>query len=195
MIHTQSSRSEKERPTPRAPEARDARIDPRSDMRSTTASIHSLHAFGRKGEQRERPSVGRRIFRTLTRFVVTVLIGVGGTLAWQSYGDMAREMVAAQAPALAWLAPSRSPAAASTNPAQQPALVAANLDALRRYVEQLAARQDQIAQSLVMMQAIEADVRQKMAFTPPSAAIASAPPAAVVQQYKPAQRARSSAAQ
>ena len=189
MTYTQSSRAEKERPTPRAPEAR---MDPRSDMRSTTASIHSLHAFGRKGDPRDRPSIGRRIFRTLTRFVVTLLIGVGGTLAWQSYGDVAREMVVAQAPALAWLAPSRSQAAASPNPAQQSASVAANLDALRRYAEQLAARQDQIAQSLVMMQAIEADVRQKMAFTPPSAAIVPAPaqPAATVQQFKPAQRAR-----
>jgi len=186
-MNTQGSRAEKERPAARAA---DARMDPRSDMRSTTASIHSLHAFGRKGDQRDQPSLGRRIFRTLTRFVVTVLIGVGGTLAWQSYGDMAREMVAARAPALAWLAPSTSPTAASPNAAQHPASVAANLDMLRRYVEQLAARQDQIAQSLLMMQAIEADLRQKMAFTPPSAVPALAQPAAAVQQYRPAQRAR-----
>jgi hypothetical protein len=195
MAHPQSSRTERERPTSRPSEAR---IDPRSDMRTTTASIHSLHAFGRKGDQRDPPSIGRRIFRTLTRFVVTVLIGVGGTLAWQSYGDVAREMVAAQAPALAWLAPGTSPTAAPQNLAQQPAPVAANLDALRRYVEQLAVRQDQIAQSLIMMQAIEADVRQKMAFTPPSAAIVPAPvqPPAAVQQSRPAQlRTRSSAGQ
>jgi len=189
MVHTQGSRVERERPPPRAA---DARLDPRSDMRSTTASIHSLHAFGRKGQQfgSDAPSIGRRIFRTIIRFVVTVLIGVGGTLAWQSYGEVAREMVVAQAPALAWLAPGRPPAATSPNAAQQPASVAANLDILRRYIELLAARQDQMAQSLATLQAIEADVRQKMAFTPPSAAVTQAQPAAVVQQSRPAQRAR-----
>jgi len=76
-------------------------------MRTATASVHTLHAFGRKGDEmeRRRPSIGRRIFRALTRFIVTVLIGVGGTLAWQSYGDAAKTMVAAHSPTLAWLLP------------------------------------------------------------------------------------------
>src|SRR6476620_11758337 len=98
MTDTRSRRAE--RPTPRAA---DARLDPGSGTWSTTASIHPIHAFGRRGDQMagDRPSIGRRLFRTLTRFVVTVLIGVGGTLAWQSYGDEARDMIAARAPALA----------------------------------------------------------------------------------------------
>jgi len=37
------------------------------------------------------------------RFVIAVLIGVDTTLAWQSYGDEARNMVVARAPTLAWL--------------------------------------------------------------------------------------------
>ena len=52
-----------------------------------------------------RPSIGRRIFRTLTRFIVAVLIGVGLTLAWQSYGEQAKEMVRIWVPSLAWLLP------------------------------------------------------------------------------------------
>lgn len=153
MTNSQSSRAER-LAAERASSGRPARpsdggIDPRAGMRSTTASIHSLHSFDRKSDQVNRPSIGRRIFRTITRFVVTVLIGVGGTLAWQSYGDTAREMVAARAPTLAWLvAPTRSPAvAASPNPAQ-PALVASNLDAMRRSLDLLTARQEQVAENL-----------------------------------------------
>jgi hypothetical protein len=160
-------------------------------MRSATASVHTLHSFGRRGDQvvGNRPSIGRRIFRTLTRFVVTVLIGVGGTLAWQSYGDVAREMVMARAPTLAWLLPPTRlpPVFASANPGQQPVPAASSLDAVRRSVEQIAARQEQMAQSLAALLAIEADVRQNMSFTPRSATTFSAlSPAAPVQQNRPA---------
>ena len=127
------------------------------------------------------------MFRGFIRFVVTILIGIGATLAWQSYGDVARELVAARAPALAqWLPPSRLPVgSASPYPAQQPAPTAYSLDSVRRSVEVLAARQDQIAQSLAALLAIEADVRQKMSFTPPAGATVVQP--APVQQYRPAQ--------
>lgn len=39
------------------------------------------------------PSLGKRMFRTSARFLIAVLIGVGATLAWQSYRGEAREMV------------------------------------------------------------------------------------------------------
>lgn len=202
MTNSQSSRAER-LAAERASSGRPARppdggIDPRAGMRSTTASIHSLHSFDRKSDQVNRPSIGRRIFRTITRFVVTVLIGVGGTLAWQSYGDTAREMVVARAPTLAWLvAPTRSPAvAASPNPAQ-PALVASNLDAMRRSLDLLTTRQEQVAENLTALLAVEEDVRQKMSFTPPSVAtVPTFQPAAPVQQQRATQpKARSSAAQ
>ena len=45
----------------------------------------------------------RRMLRSLGRFSIAVLIGVGATLAWQSYGDEAREVLSAQVPALSWL--------------------------------------------------------------------------------------------
>jgi hypothetical protein len=167
-------------------------------MRTGTASVHTLHAFGRRGDkaERRRPSIGRRIFRTVIRFVVTLLIGIGGTLAWQSYGEVAREMVAVRAPTLARLLPPTGwPASASPGPAQQPAY---NLETLRLNIEQLAARQDQMAQSFAALLAIQVDMRQKMAFTPPSAVpiAASSQPAVPPVQYRPTQpRARASVAQ
>ena len=42
----------------------------------------------------KRPSLGKRASRALARFVITFCIGVAATLAWQSYGDAAREMIA-----------------------------------------------------------------------------------------------------
>ena len=54
---------------------------------------------------RSRPSIGRRMFRALTRFSIAVLIGVGATLGWQAYGDEARQMLAVQAPELARMLP------------------------------------------------------------------------------------------
>ena len=196
MIYPQGPRAEKERPAAgqalsgRSARAADAGFDQRGGTRSTTASVHTLHSFGRKGDQvaGDRPSIAGRIFRGFIRFVVTVMIGVGGTLAWQSYGDVAREMVVARAPALAWLLPpTRLPVFSGlSNPAQQSAPPASSLDAVRRNVEQLAARQEQIAQYLAALLAMEADVRQKLAFTPPSGATL-VQPAAPAQQNRSAQ--------
>ncbi len=154
--------------------ASDARFDQRSGVR--TASVHTLHAFGRKGDQPEPPSLIRRMLRTVIRFVVTLLIGIGGTLAWLSYGDAVKAMVAVQAPTLARLLPPTG------WPAQRPAAAAYNLETLRLNIEQLAARQDLMAQSFATLLAIEMDIRQKMAFTP-----ASAVPTAAVQPSRPAQ--------
>ena len=161
--------------------APDAGSDQRNGPR--TASVHTLHAFGRKGEQTEPrpPSLVRRTLRSVIRLVVTLLIGIGGTLAWQSYGETVRTIAAVQAPTLArLLPPTGSPAPAP--PTQQPA--AYNLETLRLNIEQLAARQDQMAQSFAALLAVELDIRQKLAFTPASAMPI---PAAPVQSYKPAQ--------
>src|ERR1700757_2807284 len=49
------------------------------------------------------PSLGRRAFRALFRFLIAVGVGIGGTLAWQAYGDAARQMIATAYPeALRW---------------------------------------------------------------------------------------------
>ena len=58
-----------------------------------------------------RPSLGKRASRTLARFLITFCIGVAATLAWQSYGDAARQMIANSYPPLGWLAPQSAPVA------------------------------------------------------------------------------------
>ena len=173
-----------------------ARSDQRVGTRPMKPSIRSPRPSGLNDDQvaSDRPSIGRRIFRTLTRFIIAVLIGIGATLAWQSHGDAAREMVVARAPSLGWLlsvSTTKSPAVAATAPDPLPQLVplASNIDAVRRSVEQLAAKQEQMAQNIATLQAVEEDVRQKVSSPPPSPSQQAAP----IPQYKPPQpRAHSS---
>jgi hypothetical protein len=160
----------------------DARSEPRFGRRPTTASIHSLPPA------RHRPSIGRRVFRAVSRFCIAVLIGVGATLGWQSYGDTARQMLAVRAPELAWMLPvsaTKSQVAAVTPaiPAVQLEPLASSLEIVRRSVEQLAAKQEQMAQNIAALQAIDEDIRQKVSSPPP----ALAQPAAAIPQPKPAQ--------
>jgi hypothetical protein len=179
----------------------DARSDERIRQRPMKPSISSPRpsdrvASERPSMSRQRPSIGRRIFRTLTRFFVAVLIGVGATLGWQSYGDAAREIVVAQAPSLAWLLyipTTKSPAVAtaSPGPAQQLEPLSSNLDVVRRSVERLAAKQDQMAQNMATLQAVEEDIRQKMLSPSPP----SPPAASIPQQKAPQPRVQSSAVQ
>ena len=177
----------------------DARSDQRIGRRRMKPSIHSYRPSALNDDQMasRRPSLGRRAFRTLTRFSIAVLIGVGATLGWQSYGDAAKEMLVARVPTLAWVLPvstMKSPvvAATSTDPMQQLAPLASNLDVVRRSVEQLAAKQEQMAQNIAALQAVEEDIRQKMSSTPP----APAQQAASIPQPKPPQpKAQSSAVQ
>ena len=44
----------------------------------------------------------RRSSRGFARFLVAICIGVAATLAWQSYGEAAKQMFAAKAPELGW---------------------------------------------------------------------------------------------
>jgi hypothetical protein len=136
----------------------DVRSDQRIGRRRMKPSIDAPHhyRFGEGPLASGRPSIGKRIFRSLTRFSIAVLIGVGATLGWQSYGDAAKQMLVARAPALAWVLPvstTKSPvvAATSTDQMQQLAPLASNLDVVRRNVEQLAAKQEQMAQNIAAL--------------------------------------------
>jgi hypothetical protein len=51
---------------------------------------------------REGPSFGRRALRRVSRFLLTACIGVAATLAWQSHGDAARQIVADWAAQRGW---------------------------------------------------------------------------------------------
>ncbi|WP_316230913.1 hypothetical protein, partial [Bradyrhizobium sp. SZCCHNR1051] len=72
--------------------------------------------------------------------------------------------------------------------------LAFNLDVVRRSVEQLAGKQEQMAQSIATLQAVADDIRQRMSTTPPSSP--SQQQAAPIPQHKPSQpRAQSAAVQ
>lgn len=151
----------------------DARSERRIDMPPNNSPSRPPHSSSRNAGQAkpDRPSIGRRIFRALTRFLVAVLIGVGLTLAWQSYGDAARAMLAARAPGLAELLPlstTKSAVVTATSPAtmEQLAPLASNLEVVRHSLELLAAKQDQMAQNIAALQAADEEIRQKILSTP-----------------------------
>jgi uncharacterized iron-regulated membrane protein len=132
----------------------------------------------------DRPSITRRIIRALGRFSVAVLIGVGATLTWQSYGG---EMVRAWAPSLGWLLP----ASPSVELQAQLKPVALDLAIMKRSVEQLASSQDQLArkqdqmtQAFATLQAAERDINQNILALAPLA-----PKAGHVPPLKPPQSA------
>jgi hypothetical protein len=142
---------------------------------------------------REKRSIGRRIVRTIARLFIAVLIGVGVTLAWQSHGDEAKEMVRTWVPSLAWLLPvstTKSPhdgqefaAATSAELAQQLkpltldlAIVRHSLEQLAATMEQLAARQEQMVQNITTLQAVEQNITQKISSPPQSRAVSPRKP-------------------
>jgi len=83
----------------------DARSDLRSRRLPLNPPIHSPHpsSLADREVASNRPSIGRRVLRSLTRFSIAALVCVGAALGWQSYGDAAKELVIARAPTLAWL--------------------------------------------------------------------------------------------
>ena len=140
-----------------------------------------------------KPSIGGRLTRSLARFSVAVLIGVGGTLAWQSYGG---EAVRTWAPSLSSLLPASTmeppaPAVTSTELRQQLKPMAIDLALVRRTEEQLAAnqdqltrKQDQMAQAIAALQAAEQEVSQKVS-APPSLPSAPKPVHVSPKQAQP----------
>jgi hypothetical protein len=44
----------------------------------------------------------RRASRAFVRYLVAICIGVAGTLAWQSYGEATKQIIATRAPELGW---------------------------------------------------------------------------------------------
>src|SRR5215472_6289764 len=119
-----------------------------------------------------RPSRRKRARRVLARFLITLCIGVGGTLAWQSYGDAAREMIAKSSPQLSWLAPQA--AAVLTPPAVPPNMVASaapspdpqqlksmslNIAAMRQSVNQL---QNEMTNEITKLRAAQQEILDKI---------------------------------
>ena len=129
----------------------------------------------------KRPSLGRRASRALARFLIAFCIGVAATLAWQSYGDAGREMIARSFPQLGWLAAQAAPIAqtapdniASAEPAAPSPefrAISLSLAAVRQSVDQLvaqfAAGQEQMTRDITKLEAAEQEILRKISTPPP----------------------------
>ncbi len=122
------------------------------------------------------------------RFLIAFGIGVAATLAWQSYGDAAREIIASSYPQLGWLAPQAAAAqaapttiAAATASLDQQELktVSLGLAAVRQRVDQLAAQvaagQEQMTRDFTAkLHTVEQDILDKISPLAPQPAAAPA---------------------
>jgi hypothetical protein len=151
----------------------------------------------------------RRSSRRFGRYLIAICVGVAATLAWQSYGDAAKQVIATRAPELGWspeaeqviaswtvgwtkppaspekiapeaVASSKAPPAPSVDPAQVQQ-IAQSLAALRETVEQIAAGQDQTSREMARVESAVAELILK--FPEPSAQ----PPAAPARKPPPVQ--------
>jgi hypothetical protein len=133
----------------------------------------------------KRPSLGKRASHSLARFLIVFCTGVAATLAWQSYGDAAREMIANSSPELSWLAPRAAPVAQSAS--DMPAPAASAIPSLeqqqlkemslafatvRQSVDQLAANQQQMADGIAKLAADQQQLLLKVSAPPPRPAAA-----------------------
>ena len=146
--------------------------------------------------------VKKRGSRRFRRYFAVVLIGVAATLAWQSYGESAKQIIATRAPELGWspqvkqmiatsiqwIGWTKSPngpekqaplvaQTAPTTPTLDPAQVqqmTQNLAALRQSVEQLAGGQDQMAREMARLEAAVAELIVKIPEPPAQPSVAPA---------------------
>lgn len=136
-----------------------------------------------------RPSLAKRALRGLARLLIVFSVGVGTTLAWQSYGDAARALMAKSWPQLGLLVPQTVPVSptppeavppvSATSSDQQLALgLAVVRESLDRLTAQLAAGQQQMGGDIAKLQADEQEILHKLSAAPPRL---TAPPA-----HKPA---------
>ena len=150
----------------------------------------------------KRPSLARRIRRGSARFLTIFCLGVGTTLAWQSFGDGARGMIAKSSPQLAWLARKTVPAVptapnAVTAAVASPDLqqLALGLAAVRQSVDllsgQVTAGQQQTGSDIAKLQADGQEILHKLAAGPPRPTAAPThKPAPVTPPPSPSPQAR-----
>jgi hypothetical protein len=147
------------------------------------------------GERSAEPPPRKRSLRVLIAFG----IGIVATLAWQSYGDAAREIIANSYPQLGWLAPQAAAAqaapatiAAATASLDEQALktMSLSLAAVRQQVDQLAAQvaagQDQMTRDFTTkLHAAEQDILDRISTPPPPPAAPARKPAPPPSQAAP----------
>jgi hypothetical protein len=138
----------------------------------------------------DKPPMSRRVARSVALVLFAVLVGVGGTLAGQSYRDEITQVF----PRLGWLFPvstMKAPAVTTADLQEQLKPVAIDLALVRRSIEQLTSnqdqlgrKQDQMAQAIATLQAAVQEVSQKVS-APPSLPSAPKPVHVSPKQAQP----------
>jgi hypothetical protein len=108
----------------------------KSPLATRASNEPPLHPSELNLIMRARLWLGRVIPFAFARFLMIFFIGVAATLAWQSYGGAAREMIASWSPYFGWLAPPAAPAGASPD---QLATISRGLVLVRQNIDKLAA--------------------------------------------------------
>jgi len=111
-----------------------------------------------QSQSNKQPSLRKRASRAFSRFLITFCIGGASTLAWQSYGDAARAMIANSYPQLGWLAPQAEPVAqnvpetialvAPSFDQQQLNAMSLDLDAVRQSIDRIATSMSAIQEQM-----------------------------------------------
>jgi hypothetical protein len=165
-----------------------------------TVRPRSWHAELPKAK-RERVKDGRFLVRFLVLFAFC--LGVVATLAWQSYGDAARQMIANTSPRLSWFAPSPASVgevlpelglrmapvgeailAAPSSDQEQLKTLSAGLADVRQRIDQMAAQlpavQEQMTRDISnKLEAVEHEIFEKVSAPLPR------PPAAQPRKLSP----------
>ena len=116
-------------------------------------------------------SIGRRTLRAVAACFIAALIGVGGSSAWLSRGDGAKEIFRNWTPSLGSLSSVSTtkyptapvPAVAATSPelVHQFEAMPRDLAVVRRSVEQLTEKQEQMARNIAALRSAEHDIKKK----------------------------------
>jgi len=186
-----------QRPSPqRKPEEVEEEPVERDDLRLGITSYPHHEASERQAnyDLSIENKMTRRSSRGFARYLVAILIGVAATLAWQSFGDVAKQIIATSAPELGsspeakqmiansiqrlgWSKPpvveSKAAPVAQTAPAtpsidaEQVRQMARDLATLRQTVEQLAAGLDHVTSEIGKLESADVEILAKIPPAPP----------------------------
>jgi hypothetical protein len=130
-----------------------------------------------------RPALRKQSSPGFARVLIAFCIGIAATLAWQSYGDTARDIIVRRYPQLAWLTPQvpvmlPSPATIvppiASSDSGELQTMSLGLAAVRQRVDQLTASQDKIARDITMtLQAVKQEILDKISVLAPQPATAA----------------------
>jgi hypothetical protein len=115
---------------------------------SSTSLIRSGHPADWAADRRRKRSSGG-----FTRFLTTFCLGIAATLAWQSYGDAARETISGAYPQLGWLAPRASATTTTQTTAMAASVRSADPRDIQELSQSLAAMRQRVDQLAVQLAA------------------------------------------